>query len=84
MAGRWGGEEFLIVCDETKANDAAQLAEKLRNIIENYEFGLQAPITSSFGVTQYIPKERAETLFRRVDELLYVAKNRGRNTVAIR
>ena len=84
MAGRGGGEEFLIVCDETKVNEAAQLAEKLRNIIGHYEFGLQNPVTSSFGVTQYIPKERADTLFKRVDELLYVAKKNGRNAVATR
>ncbi|OMH32099.1 sensor domain-containing diguanylate cyclase [Motiliproteus sp. MSK22-1] len=81
LAGRWGGEEFLIICNESDSNGATQLAEELRSVIENNNFGLQAPVTSSFGVSQYRQNERSEELFRRVDELLYTAKDSGRNRV---
>ncbi|MEH6473020.1 MAG: sensor domain-containing diguanylate cyclase [Halopseudomonas sp.] len=81
MVGRWGGEEFLIVCDESDLNGASQLAETLRGDIQNYDFQLPSPLTSSFGVTEYRANEDADQLFVRVDKLLYNAKNSGRNRV---
>ncbi|MEH6649402.1 MAG: diguanylate cyclase [Motiliproteus sp.] len=84
MAGRWGGEEFLIACDESDLQTATQLAEILRQDIQNHDFGLQAPVTSSFGVTQFRAEDSFKTLLKRIDEHLYLAKDAGRNAVISR
>ncbi len=80
-AGRWGGEEFLIVCDESDIKGAGQLAETLRQYIERYRFNHGSPLTASFGVTQYQTGEDSREMFSRADKLLYAAKNTGRNRV---
>lgn len=81
VAGRWGGEEFLIACEESDLKAATKLAEILRQEIESYDFGFQSPVTSSFGVTQYRAEDSFKTLLQRIDEHLYLAKDAGRNTV---
>nr|WP_246434118.1 diguanylate cyclase [Spirochaeta isovalerica] len=52
IPGRWGGEEFLIICPHTDLNGAAKLAEELRQTIEKFNFGLNHPVTISLGVAQ--------------------------------
>jgi len=80
--GRWGGEEFLIVCPETDLQKAVKVAEKLRKEIENFNFHNNLhQVTSSFGVVEHIPNETMKTLLHRVDKLLYKAKENGRNRV---
>ncbi|MDF2182847.1 GGDEF domain-containing protein [Neptuniibacter sp. CAU 1671] len=79
--GRWGGEEFLIIVPEATLNEAVHLAEKLRALIESHEFIHHFPVTASFGVTQYVTQERETTLLARADDLLYQAKEGGRNRV---
>ena len=81
-AGRWGGEEFLVVCTETGLKQAAELAEYLRALIENAPFGLQCSVTASFGVVQYQQPETLTELVLRADKQLYAAKRGGRNRVA--
>ena len=83
--GRWGGEEFLIICPETKVEEAKQSAEKLRGLIERYNFDEKfvCPITCSFGVTEYKYGDNSETIVKRVDKLLYKAKEEGRNRVEV-
>ena len=80
--GRWGGEEFLIICPETDLQKAVKVAEKLRKEIENFNFHNNLhQVTSSFGVVEHIPNETMKTLLHRADELLYKAKENGRNRV---
>jgi diguanylate cyclase (GGDEF)-like protein/PAS domain S-box-containing protein len=50
--GRWGGEEFLILCPHTDINGAAALAEELRKSIEAYDFSIGHSVTVSLGVAQ--------------------------------
>ncbi len=79
---RWGGEEFILFCPQTNEKNAYILAEKIRDIIATNPFGPQdKPITmtASFGVGTAERDEDFESLFRRVDQALYTAKNRGRN-----
>jgi diguanylate cyclase (GGDEF)-like protein len=57
-----------------------KVAEKLRKIIENHDFG-GLNVTVSFGVTYVKKDDNEETLLQRVDEALYEAKNNGRNQV---
>jgi diguanylate cyclase (GGDEF)-like protein len=78
--GRWGGEEFLILLPNSSYEETLKVAEKLRKIIENHDFG-GIKVTVSFGVTYVKKDDNEETLLQRVDEALYEAKNNGRNQV---
>ena len=79
--GRWGGEEFLGICKETAGDKMAEIAEKLRKIIEDTEFETVGHITSSFGVIEVSDGESAKEAFERLDAALYKAKETGRNKV---
>ena len=79
--GRWGGEEFLGICKETSGDKMAEIAEKLRKIIEDTEFETVGHITSSFGVIEVRDGENAKEAFERLDAALYKAKETGRNKV---
>jgi len=78
--GRWGGEEFMILCPDTSLAGAEELAEKLRQSIANYGFSV-GQVTCSFGAAQYHPGENSERLVKRADEALFCAKEGGRNQV---
>lgn len=80
---RWGGEEFIIMFINTPANKAKQVAESLKDKIEENEHHTAGKITASFGVTQYKDEDDIETIFKRCDEALYLAKENGRNRVEI-
>ncbi|MGR9087771.1 MAG: transporter substrate-binding domain-containing diguanylate cyclase, partial [Gammaproteobacteria bacterium] len=80
-AGRWGGEEFLILCPGTDLNGAVQLAEAMRQTIECHDFGLPSCVTVSLGVAEHHDNQSLESFIRLVDNALYEAKNEGRNQV---
>jgi diguanylate cyclase (GGDEF)-like protein/PAS domain S-box-containing protein len=82
-AGRWGGEEFLIVCPNTSLEGARQLAEALRQRIEESVFPVIGQRTCSFGVTAICPGDNARQLLQRADDALYRAKYAGRNRVEV-
>ena len=84
MAGRWGGEEFMIVLPGMHAKDAAVIAEKLRNGFAAIEFKGAGRQTMSLGVTEYIPGEDTDDLCIRVDDALYAAKRAGKNRVVVK
>ena len=80
IAGRWGGEEFLILCPETDLQGAWNLAEQLRKLIGQTQFGLDnMNITASFGVTDFRNDEMIEDCIKRADQALYRAKHSGRD-----
>lgn len=79
ICARWGGEEFVILAPGIPLSSANKLAEKLRFIIEESNFGEAGKITCSFGVTQFHPGENAESLLGRADTMMYRAKQAGRN-----
>ena len=83
IIGRWGGEEFLIICPESDEAGIGNLAEKLRKAIESHNFPEAGKYTASFGATLYRETDNIETFIKRTDEALYLAKNRGRNNVAV-
>lgn len=80
-AGRWGGEEFLIVCPETGCKGAFSLAEKLRERVQDMDLREVSGVTCSFGVVQIRENESPDSLMSRVDRLLYKAKDQGKNKV---
>ncbi|WKY47380.1 diguanylate cyclase [Eubacteriaceae bacterium ES3] len=79
ICGRWGGEEFMIICPNTRLEGAAVLAEKLRHRIEMSEQGF--PVTISIGVAQIRDEDTFESLVKRADDALYRGKSSGRNRV---
>ena len=79
--GRWGGEEFIILCPETDLRNAAALAEKLRKRIEGLQLQGVGSVTSSFGVAELQAGEEFEDMIHRADEAMYRAKQKGRNRV---
>ena len=81
ICGRWGGEEFLVVCPATELEAAENLAQRLRKIIESNDFTKVGNLTSSLGVATYREDDDIESLIKRVDDCLYQAKDNGRNTV---
>ncbi|WPK13792.1 diguanylate cyclase [Lysinibacillus louembei] len=81
IVGRWGGEEFLIICPHTSLHDTLQLAEVLRVQVANSTFSITEQRTSSFGVTSYVQGDTLNTLLTRADNALYKAKEHGKNRV---
>jgi diguanylate cyclase (GGDEF)-like protein len=87
LAGRWGGEEFVILMPNTSLEEALQVAERMRLAVAGtpmragrHSFGY----TTSFGVATFstdVPT--LDALLSRADEALYRAKERGRNRIEI-
>jgi two-component system cell cycle response regulator len=84
-AGRLGGEEFGVLLPEVDLAGGLVVAEKLRRMVEAHRFEFDRtviPVTLSIGVAELMPHEREPSeLIKRADELLYRAKNSGRNRV---
>jgi diguanylate cyclase (GGDEF)-like protein len=78
---RWGGEEFVILLPQTQLNNATKKAKNLCNLVAKHSFPDVTKITCSFGVTDLKKGDSTESIFKRVDQLLYNAKEDGRNQV---
>jgi diguanylate cyclase (GGDEF)-like protein len=82
LLGRWGGEEFLVICPGMTLAAAVERAEQLRAAVRAHVFpGLEQPQTASLGVASYRVGESREELITRVDAALYRAKLDGRDRV---
>ncbi|GAA3529755.1 hypothetical protein GCM10022394_06260 [Zobellella aerophila] len=78
---RWGGEEFLVVLPETPADQAIQIAERIRERVQQPSFTPARQVTTSIGVASFTPGEPLDALLGRADAALYQAKQSGRNQV---
>jgi len=87
VVGRFGGEEFVIVCEETDARGAELLAERIRSELEQTVFPSELGplrVTCSLGVaTCPAAGQTWESLFKATDEALYASKRGGRNRVTV-
>jgi diguanylate cyclase (GGDEF)-like protein len=82
---RYGGEELALLLTQTSAQQAVAVAEKLRKIVERWQFpGVPRTVTISAGVAAF-PEHGTErdALVRAADNALYAAKQAGRNKVAL-
>ncbi|MGD2151948.1 MAG: sensor domain-containing diguanylate cyclase [Gemmatimonadales bacterium] len=86
-AGRWGGEEFLVVLPATALEDATRAVERIRRNVEHLQIewaGRPLAVTISAGVTAYPELIRnAAAAVASADAALYKAKRAGRNSVAV-
>ncbi|MGE5628516.1 MAG: diguanylate cyclase [Solirubrobacterales bacterium] len=78
--GRFGGEEFIIMLPRTPIEEAYDIGESIRNRIEKYEFNNDLKLTVSIGIKQY-RNESPMQLVKNADDLLYKAKQNGRNRI---
>ena len=86
MVFRFGGEEFLILLSNTSREAAAMVGERLRFAAQAQDYvaeGKMIELTVSIGCSTLLPGESAESLLRRADSALYVAKREGRNRLAM-
>lgn len=83
VPGRWGGEEFIVVLPASTFFDAAALAEKIRDQLENLSFSFMKGITVSIGVAACRATDSVEEWIKRADLALYKAKISGRNQVKV-
>ena len=80
---RWGGEEFIIIANYAKEKELETLAKKLKKKILEADFSPVSRLSASFGLTAYKEGDTSDTLFKRVDNALYKAKQNGRNRYEI-
>jgi len=93
FAARWGGEEFIVLLSDTKAEGAMDVAEQLRSAMEvmsiPYSDGRMTRVTRvtlSVGVNTLIPGQDStiDAFIRGADAALYEAKAKGRNQICLR
>ena len=80
---RFGGEEFMLILPATNAQDAAEVAERIRKTLESQTRTMDIPsVTCSLGVAcDQQGKSSSDELIHRSDQALYQAKSNGRNQV---
>lgn len=83
FVGRFGGEEFVIICPESQKEGVYNLMENIRLNIANYTFNDIGNITMSFGIALSKENDTIESVLKRADVALYEAKNSGRNKVVV-
>jgi diguanylate cyclase (GGDEF)-like protein len=88
LFARYGGEEFTVVLPETNSEGGAQVAERIRQLVEAHLFqyeGKVYQVTISMGVatTQGDDSLTPHELLRQADDKLYQAKREGRNRVVV-
>ena len=81
--GRYGGEEFVVVCRHCTRESGLATAAKVRAAIEGHEFPGVGRVTASFGVAAYREGDSVADLLARADGALYRAKDSGRNRVEV-
>jgi diguanylate cyclase (GGDEF)-like protein len=80
---RYGGEEFLVVLLAHDIDHAYDIAQTLRASIERYVVD-NIDITVSIGVSQLIKGDTPDSIIKRADDALYIAKESGRNRVEVK
>jgi diguanylate cyclase (GGDEF)-like protein len=78
IAGRYGGEEFVIILPGTKEEGAVEVAERIRKSIEIYPFP-HRQVTVSLGVASAKRNDSVDSLLARADQACYQAKGQGKN-----
>lgn len=83
LLARWGGEEFAIILPNTHSDTALEMAERLRKYIAELRSYNDIQVTCSFGVTEFSSSDNGDSIFSRMDQALYQAKDSNRNNVKL-
>ena len=83
VAGRYGGEEFVVALADTGPAQATQIAERIRKRLLRHANDDGPLSTVSIGIATRLPGEELAMLLRRADRAMYAAKKAGRNRVAL-
>jgi len=81
VLGRWGGEEFMVICPNSTIDGAMQLAKKICKSVENFSFSIKERVTVSIGVAEISLSMDENDIINEADSALYKAKESGRNRV---
>ena len=83
IAARFGGEEFMVCLPSTEITSALDVARKIKQMVLKIKMKDIKKVTVSMGVTFYRKEfgSNPKDLLKRLDNLLYEAKNRGRNRI---
>lgn len=87
-AGRYGGEEFIILLPETSVANAKIAAERLKESLKQEPFhdreGREFHLTVSMGLTEFKSSDKTnDQIIQRADLALYYAKNNGRDRIVV-
>ena len=83
-AGRWGGEEFLVLIANTQIDIAIEIAERIRKDVEHkISFKVNQKVSITVGIAQCEVNESIESCLKRADNALYKGKARGKNLVQV-
>lgn len=83
-AVRWGGEEFLLIFDKVEYDDALKVLDSIEDTIRSTSIeynDLSVNVSMSFGITHGDINEKSDNIIKHADELLYYAKEHGRNQI---
>lgn len=80
---RYGGEEFAVLLHQTNEKAAIKLADELRALVEDQDYGLGQAVTISGGVSEAKASDQVSSWIERCDKALYEAKSNGRNKVVL-
>ena len=83
VLGRWGGEEFILLCQNTNEKEAVIIAQKIKNSIANHIFENDIKITCSFGIAGYRKASKFTSIVSLADIALYESKSKGRNLIKL-
>jgi diguanylate cyclase (GGDEF)-like protein len=81
LIARWGGEEFLLLCQQTPEAEGVRVAERLRYELALADWPQGLHVTCSFGVAEWHRGQELEAAIRLADEAMYQAKRDGRDRV---
>lgn len=80
---RWGGEEFILMLPDSDSYSAYKISERLRLLVENYEFKQVGHLTVSIGLSELTECHNLTGTIAQVDKALYRSKLEGRNRVTV-
>ena len=80
FAGRYGGDEFMVIFPDTALSVAERISERIRQAVQSHPFFADLRVTISGGVSQYAGENVTE-LIHSADENLYEVKSKGKNRI---
>jgi diguanylate cyclase (GGDEF)-like protein len=83
VVGRWGGDELMVLIPHASAQEAAAVADHIREAVYRHPYDEHINCTISVGVAEYDKSEELVTLIRRADYAMYRAKAEGKNCVRV-